>query len=106
MKWKGKSKEWKLEELKGEYGRKTRTKIKQKKSCDSDTSKEKVKHKEVFFQFSSCTEWEKCHPEKGLYFQTFTKGFPGMREWLSTSPSSQEAVQHAYSLQGDIFPVN
>lgn len=49
MKWKGKSKEWKLEELKGEYGRKTRTKIKQKKSCDSDTSKEKVKHKEVFF---------------------------------------------------------
>lgn len=49
MKWKEKSEEWKLEELKGEYGRKTRTKIKQKKSCDSDTSKEKVKHKVVFF---------------------------------------------------------
>jgi len=41
MKWKGKSEEWKLEELKGEYGRKTRTKIKQKKAVTRIQAKRK-----------------------------------------------------------------
>lgn len=49
MKWKEKREKWKFEEFKGEYDRKTRTKIKQKKSSELDTTKEKVKDKEVFF---------------------------------------------------------
>lgn len=32
MKWKEKREKWKFEEFKGEYDRKTRTKIKQKKA--------------------------------------------------------------------------
>lgn len=41
MKWKEKREKWKFEELKGEYGRKTRTKIKQKKEVTRIQAKRK-----------------------------------------------------------------